>query len=352
MRKAYILPVLAMVLGLCCVALPSPASAQVAVGISVRVGPPALPVYAQPLCPGPDYIWTPGYWGYGDDGYYWVPGTWVLAPEPGYLWTPGWWGFESSAYLWHPGYWGPHVGYYGGINYGFGYFGAGFVGGEWRGRHFFYNRAVEHVDVNVVRNVYVNRNYRVVTHERVSYNGGPHGVNLRPTPEQRRWDSERHFGPTANQERHITEARDNRALHYSNNHGRPPIAATQRPGEFSGRGAVRGGGNQFHPPTNENRPHQNYQPQPNNRENRPNNVAPRNQPNNRENRPNYQQPRNQPNERGNQRAQPRPQERQHNEAAPRGNERPQARPHNDAPHGNAGGENRDGHDGGHGDGRR
>src|SRR5437762_14137426 len=71
-------------------------SAQIGIGISVRVGPPVLPVYAQPICPGPGYIWTPGYWAYGDEGYYWVPGTWVMAPEPGLLWTPGYWGFRSE----------------------------------------------------------------------------------------------------------------------------------------------------------------------------------------------------------------------------------------------------------------
>src|SRR5579884_3207961 len=49
--------------------------------VSVRFGPPALPVYAQPVCPGPGYMWTPGYWAWSDDaGYYWVPGTWVVAP--------------------------------------------------------------------------------------------------------------------------------------------------------------------------------------------------------------------------------------------------------------------------------
>ena len=100
----------------------------------MRIGPPALPVYEQPLCPGEGYIWTPGYWAWSDDdGYYWVPGTWVLAPETGYLWTPGYWGFNDGVYLWNAGYWGPHIGFYGGINYGFGYFGEGFAGGEWRG---------------------------------------------------------------------------------------------------------------------------------------------------------------------------------------------------------------------------
>src|SRR5690348_5647946 len=90
------------------------------VRVAIRFGPPALPVYEQPVCPGEDYIWVPGYWGYDYDfnDYYWVPGTWVLAPEPGFFWTPGYWAWESDAFLFHEGYWGPHVGFYGGINYG------------------------------------------------------------------------------------------------------------------------------------------------------------------------------------------------------------------------------------------
>ena len=107
MRK--ILVVLVMFAGILVVAAPSPA--QVAVGISVHIGPPALPVYPQPICPGPGYLWTPGYWAYGADGYYWVPGTWVMAPTPGLLWTPGYWGWAGGLYVWHAGYWGPHVGF-------------------------------------------------------------------------------------------------------------------------------------------------------------------------------------------------------------------------------------------------
>jgi WXXGXW repeat (2 copies) len=53
------------------------------IGISVSFGPPALPVYEQPICPGEGYIWTPGFWDYADDDYYWVPGTWVEAPQVG-----------------------------------------------------------------------------------------------------------------------------------------------------------------------------------------------------------------------------------------------------------------------------
>jgi len=55
--------------------IPIQARAQVAMGIDVQIGPPALPVCEQPLCPGDGCIWTHGYWAYGDDGYYWVPGT-------------------------------------------------------------------------------------------------------------------------------------------------------------------------------------------------------------------------------------------------------------------------------------
>ena len=47
----------------------------------------------------------------------------------------------DDGYFWNAGYWGPTVGFYGGINYGFGYFGTGFYGGYWNGGRFFYNRA-------------------------------------------------------------------------------------------------------------------------------------------------------------------------------------------------------------------
>ncbi|MGO9892766.1 MAG: YXWGXW repeat-containing protein [Bryobacteraceae bacterium] len=47
--------------------------------ISVSIAPPVLPGYVQPVCPAPGYIWTPGYWAYGPDDYYWVPGTLLTA---------------------------------------------------------------------------------------------------------------------------------------------------------------------------------------------------------------------------------------------------------------------------------
>ena len=200
--------------------------------ISVGFAPPALPVYEQPLCPGDGYIWTPGYWNWDGDDYYWVPGTWVLAPEVGYLWTPPWWGWENGAYLFHAGWWGPTVGFYGGIDYGFGYFGDGFVGGRWDGGHFFYNRAVANINVVNIHNVYnetvVNRT--VINH--VSYNGGQGGINARASAAQEAAFREHHIGPVAAQTRHMDEARGNKEFRANVNHGRPPVAATARPADF------------------------------------------------------------------------------------------------------------------------
>ena len=225
---------LLLVMGaLLCFAAPSFAQ----IGISVSFGPPALPVYEQPVCPGDGFIWTPGYWAYADDdGYYWVPGTWVEAPQVGYLWTPGYWGWGGNAFLFHEGYWGPTVGFYGGISYGFGYFGNGYEGGRWDHDHFYYNRAVTNVNVTVIHNVYETRVTEV--NNRVSYNGGNGGVEARASAEQERAASERHIPPVAAQTQHVAAARSNPELRASTNQGRPPIAATQRPNEFKGNGVV------------------------------------------------------------------------------------------------------------------
>jgi hypothetical protein len=136
----------------------APAAAHARVFVSVAIAPPVIPVYAQPIAPGDGYIWTPGYWAWTDDGYQWVDGAWVLPPYVGALWTPGYWGYGPAGYFWNAGYWGPVVGYYGGINYGFGYFGTGFYGGYWGGGRFWYNRCYNHIGPYGFHNVY-NRPY-------------------------------------------------------------------------------------------------------------------------------------------------------------------------------------------------
>ena len=236
--------ILAGLLGAPMLAASLPAAAFVSIGISVGIAPPPLPVYEQPIAPGPGYIWTPGYWAWDPAyGYYWVPGAWVLPPQVGVLWTPGWWGWDAGFYRWHPGYWGPRVGFYGGIDYGYGYFGVGYVGGHWRGHDFYYNRAINNINVTNIHNVYVDRtvvnNYHNATVTRVSYNGGRGGVTARATPAQLAAAKERHFDPTPLQLRQRDLAKTTPAQRFSVNHGRPAVVATPRPGNFASAHAVR-----------------------------------------------------------------------------------------------------------------
>lgn len=210
--------------------------------VSITVAPPPLPVYDQPPMPDVGYIWMPGYWAWSDAGYYWVAGTWVLPPQAGLLWTPGYWSWDDGRYLWNAGYWGPTVGFYGGIDYGFGYPGDGYYGGHWDHDHFFYNRAANNFGSVRVVNIY-NEALPAVSHARVSFNGGRDGIAARPTPEQVTFARERHVDPTPAQVQHEqTASRDHTSL-ASTNHGAPAIAATPRPGTFSGGDVVhaRGG---------------------------------------------------------------------------------------------------------------
>ena len=228
-----------LLFGFILLAFPAVSSAQIAVGVSIRIGPPALPVYPQPVCPAPGYIWTPGYWAYGPAGYYWVPGTWVVAPAVGLLWTPGYWGWAGGFYAWHAGYWGPHVGFYGGINYGFGYGGVGFAGGYWNHGVFAYNSSVANVNTTIIHNTY-NKTVIVnnTTVNNVSYNGGVGGTVARPNAAELAAAREQHIAPTAEQTQHANAASTNHALLASVNHGHPAIAATARPGEFKGPGVA------------------------------------------------------------------------------------------------------------------
>jgi WXXGXW repeat (2 copies) len=187
----------------------SSAAASGQIGISISLAPPELVTYRQPLCPGDGYLWTPGYWAYADAGYYWVPGAWVMAPEPGFLWTPGYWAWGGNGYAFNEGYWGPHVGFYGGISYGYGYFGEGFQGGRWQGGQFYYNRAVSNVNVTNIHNVYTRTVTRSATVSRVSYNGGTGGIDRRPTAQEQSYSRDRHISPVAAQNEHVQAARAN-----------------------------------------------------------------------------------------------------------------------------------------------
>jgi WXXGXW repeat (2 copies) len=208
-----------------------PAASFAGVFVSITVAPPLLPVYTQPVCPGDGYLWNPGYWAYGDEGYYWVPGVWVRPPQVGLLWTPAYWGWGGGVYLFHAGYWGPHVGFYGGVNYGFGYGGTGFYGGRWDGGRFSYNTAVVNVNRTVIHNVYEDRTViHTTVYNRTSFNGGAGGIQLRANAQESAFARENHVAATAEQQNHFQAARADRSNLVSVNGGRPQNAAFSRPG--------------------------------------------------------------------------------------------------------------------------
>src|SRR6266436_39413 len=215
------------------------------VEFSVGWAPPPLPVYEQPACPVAGYIWTPGYWGWNADyyDYNWVPGVWVPPPRVGLLWTPPWWGWNNGAYAFNQGYWGPHVGFYGGINYGYGYTGNGYWGGRWSGNTFQYNTAVTHVNKTVVHNTYANNSFQKnVNANRTSFNGGNGGIKAQPNAEQRKaMTNANKVGPTSEQLNRQQAAAKDKNLLASTNKGKPNQEAIKSFNKTEGAGQGRGG---------------------------------------------------------------------------------------------------------------
>jgi hypothetical protein len=240
--------------------------------------PPPLPEYDQPPCPQEGWVWTPGVWRWGPNGYFWVPGTWVAPPQVGVYWTPGYWAFTGAVYAFHPGYWGPHVGYYGGINYGGGYTGSGFYGGRWSGNRYQYNTSVTKVNVVNVHNTYnqtvINNNVNVHNsvsvqnnniHDNVhnndhdnghgndphaSFVGGPGAHVQPPSRTETAYAREPRTLPTPWQMQHHDEAMSSPPQHAAQNQGRPPVAATPRPAAFNAHDVTpaKPVGQPYHPP--------------------------------------------------------------------------------------------------------
>ena len=175
----------------------TPAHAQVDIVVTASIAPPVLPVYSQPPIPGPGYVWIPGYWAWDGSEYYWVPGYWAMPPAADLLWTPGYWGWNDTDedYVFNAGYWGPTVGFYGGIDYGFGYPGDGYFGGYWQNNVFVYNATVNNLG-NVVRIAKVFTKPVAETHSTVAFNGGPGGTTAKPTAAELAAAHQRH-GMTA-----------------------------------------------------------------------------------------------------------------------------------------------------------
>jgi hypothetical protein len=63
----------------------------------------------------------------------------------------------------------------------------------------------------------------------VSYNGGPYGLQERPTPSQLALAQERRYPLTTVQRQHIAEASRDRNLLVTVNHGKPTVVVVARP---------------------------------------------------------------------------------------------------------------------------
>ncbi len=122
--------------------------------VSTAATPPPPPEEDQPILSQDGYLWTPGYWYWRALRYVWIPGAWVRPPQAGLLWTPAYWSRAGAVFVFHPGQWGTTVGYYGGVNYGHGYFGTGYSGGHWIGNSFAYDSAVNRVNPTIAQHTY------------------------------------------------------------------------------------------------------------------------------------------------------------------------------------------------------
>ena len=166
-----------------------------------------------------------------------MPGAWTRPPEAGLLWTPGYWGYSGNRYRYYNGYWGLHIGYYGGIDYGFGYVGTGYQGGYWSGDRFNYNRAANNINTSDVRvynrtvtNTVIINNITINNPtSRASYNG-PGGVTRRPLPVETAAVREQLVPPMIDYNCSSAQsAAQNRQQFASVNKGRPTMVAEAKP---------------------------------------------------------------------------------------------------------------------------
>jgi hypothetical protein len=110
---------------------------------------------------------------------------------------------------------------------------------------------VNHVNTTIIHNTY-NTRVTNVSETHVSYNGGTGGLEARPTSQEESYANEHHVGPVAAQMQHVQAARSNPELRASANQGKPPIAATAKPGDFkTGVVATKSAGGEYKaPPAN------------------------------------------------------------------------------------------------------
>lgn len=84
------------------IATAQPASARVALGVSIDVAPPVAQVERVAIRPG--FEWAPGYWRWNGARHIWVGGVWMRA-RSGHRFVPARWAHVGPAWRFHRGYW-------------------------------------------------------------------------------------------------------------------------------------------------------------------------------------------------------------------------------------------------------
>lgn len=74
--------------------------------VTATQAPPALRVEAPPPAPASDYVWAPGYWYWGANGYEWVAGSWMEPPRPGLVFVSPHWVRRGLSWVFVGGGWG------------------------------------------------------------------------------------------------------------------------------------------------------------------------------------------------------------------------------------------------------
>jgi hypothetical protein len=67
--------------------------------VVVQQAPPAPQVEYIPVPPGPEYVWTPGYYTWRGGAYVWIGGCYVHRPYHGAVWVGGHWGHRPHGYV-------------------------------------------------------------------------------------------------------------------------------------------------------------------------------------------------------------------------------------------------------------
>lgn len=74
-------------------------------GVVVAQAPPVVRVETRTVAPGPDYVWSSGYWRWTGTRYVWARGGWIARPRPAAVWVEGHWIPRPGGWVWIAGHW-------------------------------------------------------------------------------------------------------------------------------------------------------------------------------------------------------------------------------------------------------